>query len=94
MNIRRLLLDVDKSKQNPSLPEIAEEIEKVEGVEGVAIEVNEIDNETVGMNITIEGEQLNYHAIEKAIEKTGAVVHSVDQLLAGKKIIIPSKRER
>jgi hypothetical protein len=94
MNIRRLLLDVDKAIERPSLLEIAKSIEAVDGVEGLAIEVMEVDMETVGMEITIEGEGLDYNAIANAIEKTGAVVHSIDQLLAGKKMVTPVKRVR
>jgi hypothetical protein len=88
------MLDVDKALERPSLIEIADAIEKVKGVEGLSIIVTEVDMETVGMEITIEGEQLNYDELVNAIEKTGAVVHSVDQVLAGKKMITPVRRVR
>lgn len=81
MGVKQLRMDVDKAKERPSLVEIAAAIEKEPGVEGVAIVVTEIDMETVGMEITVEGEQLNFDGIEAAIEKTGAVVHSLDQVL-------------
>jgi hypothetical protein len=94
MSIRRLVLDVDKAIARPTLVEIAEALERVPGVEALNIVVTEIDIETVGTNITIEGNQLNYSALVKAIESTGAVVHSIDQLAAGNRIIEPVKRER
>jgi hypothetical protein len=94
MNIRRLVLDVDKAIARPTLIEIAEALEKVTGVQALNIVVNEIDIETVGTDITIEGEHLNYPALVKAIESTGAVVHSIDQLAAGDRVIEPIKRER
>jgi len=94
MNIRQLLLDVDKARDRPDITDIAAAIEKVPGVEGLSIVVNEIDMETVGMEITIEGEDLNYDEIVAAIEKTGAVVHSLDRILAGKKMITPVHRTR
>jgi uncharacterized protein len=94
MNIRKLLLDVDKAIKLPSIIEIGEAINKEKGVEAFTIDVSEIDLETVGMNITIEGQHLDYKKLEAAIEKTGAVVHSIDLLAAGTRIIAPIERER
>ena len=87
-------MDVDKALERPSLIEIAEAIEKQAGDEGVSIVVTEIDLETVGMEITVEGENMNYDSLVTAIEKTGAVVHSLDQVLAGKRMITPTRRIR
>lgn len=94
MNLRQVMMDVDKSTQRPSLIEIAEAIEQEKGVEGLSIVVTEIDIETVGMEITIEGEEMVYEELVAAIEKTGAVVHSLDQVLSGKKMIVPTRRQR
>lgn len=94
MNIRRLVLDVDKAISRPTLIEVAEAIEQVKGVEGFNITVTEIDIETVGMDITIEGGQLDYTALVKAIEGIGAVVHSIDQLVAGSRMVERIKRAR
>jgi hypothetical protein len=87
MNIRRLVLDVDKARERPSLLEIAQAIERCTGVEALNLTVGEIDIETVGMDITVEGEHLDYDEILKAIESTGAVVHSIDQVVAGNRTI-------
>jgi hypothetical protein len=94
MNIRRLVLDVDKAIARPSILEIGDAIEAVQGVEAVNITVTEIDIETVGMDVTIEGEKLEYEAIVSAIEKTGAVVHSIDQLASGQRTIEQIRRSR
>lgn len=94
MNIRRLVLDVDKAVSRPSIVELSDAIESVKGVEGLNITVNEIDIETVGMIITIEGEHMDYSAIEKAIEDVGCVVHSIDQLVAGNRMVELIRRER
>lgn len=94
MNIRRLLLDVDKAIARPSIVEIAQAIDANEGVAGFNITVLEIDVETIGTEITIEGENLNYDALCKAIESTGAVVHSVDQLAGGSKMVEWVSRKR
>jgi hypothetical protein len=94
MNIRRIVLDVDKAIARPTLIEITAAIEAVPGVYGLNITVTEIDIETVGTNVTIEGENLDYDALVKAIESTGAVVHSIDQIVAGKEIIEAVNRRR
>jgi len=94
MNIRQLMLDVDKALDRPSVLEIAEAIEAQNGVEGVCVVVTEVDMETVGMEITIEGQAMNYENIVTAIEKTGAVVHSLDQVLTGERKITPIRRIR
>ena len=94
MNLRQVMLDVDKALERPTLIEIAEAIDAVNGVEGLGIVVTEVDMETVGMEITIKGENMDYEALVFAIEKTGAAVHSLDQLLAGKIDIKPVKRVR
>lgn len=94
MNIRQLLLDVDKAVARPSLLEIAEAIDKCHGVEAVNITVGEIDIETVGMNVSIEGENMDYDEIVKAIESTGAVVHSLDEIAVGQRIIPRIQRVR
>lgn len=87
MNIRRLLLDVDKSATRPSLIELARAISSVEGVEALNIVVTEIDMETMDMDVTIEGNNLDYDKIVETIETAGAVVHSLDEIVVGSRIL-------
>jgi hypothetical protein len=94
LNIRRIVLDVDKAVSRPTIPELAEAICRVHGVEAVNITVTEIDIETVGFNVTIEGENIHYPELEQAIEHTGAAVHSIDQLVAGNRIVEEIRRGR
>lgn len=94
MNVRRLVLDVDKAKARPSVLGIAEAICSCSGVESTNVTVTEIDLETVGMDITIEGQRISYEEIFKAIESTGAVVHSIDQIICGERLIEQVKRAR
>lgn len=56
MNIRRVLLDVDKAIQRPEIVDIAKAIDASPGVLGLNITVTEIDVQTVGMDITSEGD--------------------------------------
>jgi hypothetical protein len=94
LNIRRLVLDVDKAIARPSLIDLAAAIERVQGVEAVNVTVTEIDIETVGTEVTVEGQQIDYSELVKAIEATGAVVHSIDQLAFGSRIVERVKRQR
>jgi uncharacterized protein len=94
MNIRRIVLDVDKAMARPAITEIAEAIERVAGVQGLNITVTEIDIETVGMDVTVEGEGIDYAALVEAIDRTGAVVHSIDQLATGDRLVEWVKRAR
>jgi len=94
MNLRRVVLDVDKTVARPSLLEIAEAILGVEGVEALNITVKEIDIETLDLVVTIEGQAMDYPKITAAIENTGAVVHSIDQLVAGNRMVEYIKAER
>jgi hypothetical protein len=94
MNTRRLVLDVDKAIARPSLLEIAEAISSCPGVEAANITVTEIDIETVGMDVTIEGQNLDYDTLVKAIETAGAVVHSIDQIVCGERVVERVQRER
>ena len=87
LNIRRLALDVDKAMVKPSILQLAAAVGSCEGVQGFNITVSDIDIETVGMDFTIEGEYLDYDAIVKAIEEIGAVVHSIDQIVCGERMV-------
>jgi uncharacterized protein len=92
--VRRLVLDVDKAIEAPSLLEIADAIQNCAGVEACNITVSEVDIETVGTNVTIEGTGLTYDEIVRAIENTGAVVHGLDQIVTGDRIIEDIPRSR
>ncbi|MFG1519983.1 MAG: DUF211 domain-containing protein [Thermoplasmataceae archaeon] len=87
MNFRRIVLDVDKTLNRPTLMELASEIEKVQGVEAVNISVTEIDMETMGTIIVVEGTKINVDQLLSVIEDTGSVVHSIDEVASGTRLI-------
>jgi hypothetical protein len=88
------LFDVDKALARPSLLEIAEAVSSCTGVKALNIAVGDVDTETLDMNITIEGEMLDYGQIVKAIEHTGAVVHNLEQIAVGDHVVEPLNRTR
>jgi hypothetical protein len=94
MKVRRLALDVDKAVQRPDLLTIAKAIDGVTGVDAANITVAEIDIETVGMEITVEGEDIDVEALILAIEESGAAVHSIDEVVVGSRTIERVPRTR
>lgn len=94
MNIRRLLLDVDKALEIPSVLEIAEAIEAVSGVEGANITVTDIDVQTVGMEVTVEGDHIDFDELQKRIIKVGAALHSIDEIVVGSRTVERVPRAR
>ena len=94
MPVRRIALDVDKVIDQPEVLDLALAVEKVPGVAAVNITVTDTDVETVGMDVTVEGNDIDVPALMRAIEKVGAVCHSVDQVVVGERIIERVVRSR
>nr|WP_237439900.1 DUF211 domain-containing protein [Amycolatopsis rubida] len=80
-------LDVDKAVARPDLLDLAEAIDGVPGVEAVNITVTDIDVETMGTEVTVEGDGIDVARLFAAIEKTGAALHSIDEIVAGDRVI-------
>ncbi|MCE4613387.1 MAG: DUF211 domain-containing protein [Desulfurococcales archaeon] len=85
--LRRIVLDVLKPIKGPSVIDVAREIGAVLGVEGVNITVKEIDVDTITLSITIEGSDIDFAKIEEKLRELGCIIHSVDQVVTGKRII-------
>ena len=84
--IKRIILDVLKP-HSPSIIEVAEILAGLEGITGVNISLEEVDAETDSIKITIEGNHINFNIVKKEISNCGAVIHSIDGVSAGMKII-------
>lgn len=87
MPIRRLELDVDTTVDGPAMVDLAHRLETVQGVEGVTLTVREIDIETVGLNVAIEGPDIDVDLVFGAIEKSGAVLHNINEVCAGDRAV-------
>ena len=82
--VKRLLLDTLKPLRGLSIIDIAREVVEVPGTSKVTIKVEEMDVETITMSIIIEGEDLNFEELKKALEERGVVIHSIDEVVAEK----------
>ena len=85
-NLRKIVLDVLKPHK-PDIVEYSEKLSEIKHVSGVSIFLNEVDQETENIKVIVEGFNLNYRAIRKAIEEMAGSVHSIDAIYAGEEII-------
>ena len=85
-SIKGLILDVLKP-HNPSIIELAERLGALPGISGVNISLEEVDAETDSVKITIEGTDISYESVKNEISDCGAVIHSIDGVSAGMKMV-------
>lgn len=64
-----------------------ERIATVETVNGVTSSLVELDQEVQNIELTIEGDNLDYASIEETIGELGGAVHSVDQVAYGEYVV-------
>jgi hypothetical protein len=86
IEIKRIVLDVLKP-HHPSIVELSGRLSIIEGVSGVNITLDEVDQETESIKITIEGNTINFDMVQQTIAESGAVIHSVDSVSTGKKLV-------
>ncbi|MFW9973924.1 MAG: DUF211 domain-containing protein [Candidatus Thorarchaeota archaeon] len=84
--IRRIVLDVLKP-HSPRLTDLALMLARNERVTGLNITLKEVDQNTESITITLEGDDLVFDSIKEILEQAGAVIHSIDQVLAGKRFV-------
>lgn len=84
--IRRIVLDVLKP-HTPRLTDLAIMLTRDERVNGVNLTVKEVDANTESITITLEGDDLQFETIKEVLQQAGAVIHSIDQVVAGKRLV-------
>ena len=85
--VRRLVLDILKPLKGPSIVDVARDVASLPGVDGVNVTVKEIDVETITLSMTIEGTDIDFSKVKQTLDMLGCVIHSVDQVVAGKKLV-------
>lgn len=85
-SVKRIVLDVLKLR-DPPLPEFAMRLSEMKDVEGVNVSLVEIDQNTESVKIAIEGENININHVQELLKDCGAVLHSVDEVVVGKKLV-------
>lgn len=84
--LRRVVLDVLKP-YDPGKIEMSERISSLDGVDGVNVITVEMDREVENVKIIVEGPGFDYGEIESILEDMGSAIHSVDEVVTGKKIV-------
>ena len=91
--LRRIVLDILKPIKGLSIIDVGREIASLPGIDGVNITVREIDVETVTLSMTIEGEDIDFSSVKDKLEELGCIIHSIDQVVAGKRLVEEPKLE-
>ena len=84
--IKRLVLDVLKS-HNPSIIVVSKKLSVLKGISGVNCSLDEIDQDTENIKITIEGEDVSFKSVVKVITACGGAIHSVDSVSTGRVLV-------
>ena len=77
--LKRVVLDVLKP-HHPNPLEFATAIAEQDESWRVIVTVAEIDEKTVSIILTVEGEDIRFELIEETINKWGASLHSIDEV--------------
>lgn len=79
VSVKKLVLDVLKPHQ-PNALEFAQTLAGVGSGYRVQIIVLEVDESTETLRVVIEGETLDFHALQAVIGKLGGSLHSIDEV--------------
>ncbi|NHN49379.1 DUF211 domain-containing protein [Halostella sp. JP-L12] len=85
-NLRRVVLDILKP-HDPPLLEFTEQLSAIDSVTGISSSLIELDQKVQNVKLTIEGEDLDYSAIEEEVSELGGTVHSIDQVAYGEYVV-------
>ena len=85
-SIQRVVLDVLKLR-DPPLPEFALRLCSMPNIEGVKVSLVEIDQNTESVKVIMEGADIDLDFVEKMMKEYGAVVHSIDEVAVGKRVV-------
>lgn len=80
-------MDVLKPIKGISIVELSERISSLRGVDGVNITVTDMDVETMGLMIVVEGEDINFDSVKKLLDDSGCAIHSIDEVSSGNRLV-------
>lgn len=64
----------------------------LDGIDSVDVALAEIDQATESVKVSIEGSDIHLNHVKKAVEESGATIHSVDEVAVLKKGHIASTK--
>ncbi len=87
MGIRRVVLDVLKPIKGSTIIDLADKLTVIKGIDGVNITVTDMDVETMGLSVVVEGDNIEFEEIRRVLEEEGCAIHSIDEVAGGNKIV-------
>ncbi|MFB6120505.1 MAG: DUF211 domain-containing protein [Halobacteriaceae archaeon] len=88
--INRLVLDLLKPNEIDTV-DFAQSIAEIDGVEGVNAALLETDKQVQNLKLTIEGEDIDYDAVEQTITDLSGTIHSIDEIAYGERLVEESR---
>jgi hypothetical protein len=77
--VKRLVLDVLKPHQ-PNVLEFSQAIAKAGGDYRVCTTVLEVDEKTETLQVSVEGDAIDFDAVQASISALGGSLHSIDEV--------------
>jgi len=77
--VKRLVLDVLKPHQ-PNALEFSQALAKAGGDYRVCITVLEVDENTETLQVVVEGDAIDFDAVQSGISDLGGSLHSIDEV--------------
>jgi len=77
--VKRLVLDVLKPHQ-PNALEFSQALAKAGGDYRVCITVLEVDEQTETLKVVVEGDAIDFDAVQSGISDLGGSLHSIDEV--------------
>jgi hypothetical protein len=87
LGIRRVVLDVLKPIKGSTIIDLADKLTVIKGIDGVNITVTDMDVETMGLSVVVEGDNIEFEEIRRVLEEEGCAIHSIDEVAGGNKIV-------
>lgn len=78
--VKRLVLDVLKPHQ-PNALEFSQAIAKAGGDYRVCVTVLEVDENTETLQVVVEGDAIDFDAVQSGINGLGGSLHSIDEVV-------------
>ena len=86
--VKIIVLDVLKPHE-PNILELGRAICAETSVLDANVTVYAVDEKTESTKVVIGGKDINFDKVRHVIEDNGAVIHSIDKVVVGRKEIIP-----
>ena len=77
--LKRLVLDVLKPRQ-PNIIDFAKALSMLGSEYRINLSVEEVDDKTESVTLRIEGDDMDFVALEALINELGASLHSIDEV--------------